>query len=226
MAEAISTILPQAFGAAISPIPIIAVILMLFTSNARVNAPAFAFGWILALLTVVTVAFIASDSQNVGSDEGASTGASLVRLILAGLLLLLSVKQWKSRPKPGDEAKEAPAWMTSIESFTPVKAFGMGALLAGPNPKNLLLAIAAGTSIAQTGASGSSAVVAIIAFALIGTVSVAGPVIYYFAAGDRAEKSLNVIREWLAANNSTVMCVLFLILGISMLSDALTALLN
>lgn len=224
MGEAISAVLPQALGTAISPIPIVAVILMLFTAKARINAPAFAAGWIFALLLVTAFSFFASDSQDVATDSDASNLAYLVRLGLAVALIMLAMKQWKSRPKSGEPPADPPKWMSSIDKFTPVKAFGMGALLAGPNPKNLLLSIAAGTSIAQAGATGGSAIIAIFVYAFLATVTVAGPVIYYFLAGEQAKRTLTSAREWLTANNATVMFVLFLVLGVNMLSDALRGL--
>src|SRR5256885_3321024 len=49
MGNALGTILPQAIGVAISPVPIIAVILMLISQRARSNGSAFLLGWVLAL---------------------------------------------------------------------------------------------------------------------------------------------------------------------------------
>jgi hypothetical protein len=45
--EAIGQSLPFAVGVGLSPIPIIAVVLMLATPRARVNGPAFLAGWVL-----------------------------------------------------------------------------------------------------------------------------------------------------------------------------------
>jgi hypothetical protein len=42
--NALGSILPQAIGVAISPVPIIAVILMLFSNRARSNVTAFLVG--------------------------------------------------------------------------------------------------------------------------------------------------------------------------------------
>jgi hypothetical protein len=223
VSEAVSAILPQAVGAAVSPIPIIAVILMLFTPRARVNAPVFTLGWILGLLVVAAIAYLVGDSQDVATDEDASNWGFALKAILGVLLLLLAVRQWHSRPKAG-ESPAPPKWMAGIDQFTPVKAFGLGALLAGPNPKNLLLSIAAGTTVAQLGATGSDAWVAILVYGVLGTVTVGGPVLYYFTAGQRAEENLNDLKGWLGANNATVMAVLFLIFGISLLSDGLQGL--
>jgi len=54
MGQAISEVLTFAVGVAISPMPIIAVILMLFSQRAKVNGPAFLLGWVLALAVVST----------------------------------------------------------------------------------------------------------------------------------------------------------------------------
>ena len=63
-----------------------------------------------------------------------------------------------------------PKWMGAIEQFTPVKALGAGVVLSGANPKNLLLAVAAGAAIGQTGIPGGEQAVAYGVFVLVGTV--------------------------------------------------------
>ncbi len=50
MGAAISDVLPQALGAAISPIQITIVILLLFSPGSKLKAPAFAIGCALGLL--------------------------------------------------------------------------------------------------------------------------------------------------------------------------------
>jgi hypothetical protein len=47
--EAIGQSLPLAIGVALSPIPIIAVVLMLTTPRARADGPAFVLGWLVGL---------------------------------------------------------------------------------------------------------------------------------------------------------------------------------
>ena len=49
MGSTISELLPLAIGIALSPLPIIAQILMLFGKRARSNCPAFMLGWVLVL---------------------------------------------------------------------------------------------------------------------------------------------------------------------------------
>ena len=52
MLEAIGAILPFGIGVALSPVPIIAVILMLVSAKARVNGPMFIVGWMVGLAIV------------------------------------------------------------------------------------------------------------------------------------------------------------------------------
>jgi len=49
MGEAIGQSLSLAVGVALSPVPIIAVILMLVTRRARTNGPLFVIGWLIGL---------------------------------------------------------------------------------------------------------------------------------------------------------------------------------
>ena len=48
--------LPLAVGVAISPVPIIAVILMLISARAKANGSAFVGGWVVGIGSVVAVA--------------------------------------------------------------------------------------------------------------------------------------------------------------------------
>ena len=52
LSQAIGAILPTAAAVALSPIPIIAIVLVLDSARARVNGPAFALGWVLSLIHI------------------------------------------------------------------------------------------------------------------------------------------------------------------------------
>jgi Sap, sulfolipid-1-addressing protein len=55
MGAAIGQSLPLAIGVAVSPMSIIAVVLLLTTPRARANGPAFVLGWLLGLGVVGAV---------------------------------------------------------------------------------------------------------------------------------------------------------------------------
>jgi hypothetical protein len=52
MGQAIGDVLPLAVGVALSPLPIVAVVLMLVTVRAKVNGPAFILGWCIGLAVI------------------------------------------------------------------------------------------------------------------------------------------------------------------------------
>ena len=220
MGQAIGQILSLAIGVAISPIPIIGVVLMLVTPRARANGPAFVVGWLLGLSIVGAIVLLVSPS---GTSDGGSpaTWVSTLKLVLGALLVLMAAKQWRGRPH-GDEEAATPKWMGAIDGFTAPKALGAGVVLSGANPKNLLLAIAAAAAIVQTDIPGGEQAISYAVFALIGTVGVAVPVVIYFALGDRAGPILQRLKSWLAQNNGVIMAVLLLIIGAKLIGDAIT----
>ena len=69
MENALGSILPQAIGVAISPVPIIAVILMLFSKRARSNGPAFLVGWVLALVVVGSIVLVLANLGKISTER-------------------------------------------------------------------------------------------------------------------------------------------------------------
>ncbi len=70
LTQAIGDLLPSALGVALSPVPIIAVILMLGTPQARTNGPAFAVGWVGGLVIVsVVVLLVTGDASEADSGD-------------------------------------------------------------------------------------------------------------------------------------------------------------
>ena len=158
MGQGISAVLTFAIGVAISPVPIIAVILMLFSQRARVNGPAFLLGWVVALAALSTVVYVVSHDGNVATSSTASDSVSWGKIVLGVALLALARRNWRKRPAPGEQPA-MPKWLATVESVSPVKAFGLAVLLAGVNPKNLILTLGAAAGLAQVpGLSTSDAV--------------------------------------------------------------------
>lgn len=220
MGSAIGDILPLAIGVALSPIPIIAIILMLGTPRARANGLAFAVGW-LGGLTVVGSIVLLLASGNAGADEGGpATWASALKLLLGVLFLLMAARIWHGRPKPGEEA-QLPGWMQAIDGFSAAKAAGVGALLSGLNPKNLALTVAAATAIAETEIPGGQQAVALAVFVVLGSLTILVPVAIYFLMGARATEILDGLKGFMGAHNAAIMTVLLLLLGAKLIGDGI-----
>jgi threonine/homoserine/homoserine lactone efflux protein len=221
--RAIGQILTFGVGVALSPVPIIAVVLMLATPKGRVNGPAFLVGWILGLAAVGTVALLAANGAEASEAGSPAEWVSIVKVALGVLLLVVAAREWRGRPK-GEAEPTLPKWMQTIDTFTPQKATGMAVLLSGVNPKNLLLIVSAAAAIAQTGVSTGDQVVAYAVFVVLGTLGPGIPVAIYFIMRDRAGAILKSMRGWMARENATIMAVLCLIIGAKLIGDALSAL--
>jgi threonine/homoserine/homoserine lactone efflux protein len=223
VADAIGQVLSLAVGVSLSPVPIIAVVLMLGTPRARVNGPAFVLGWILGLAIVGTIFLVVAGGA--GADDGGepATWVDWVKVALGALLLLVAVKQWRGRPRAGEEAA-LPKWMQTIDQFTPARAFGIAAALSGINPKNLLLTAAAAAAIAQSGVDAGEQAVALGVFIIVGTLGPAAPVVIYFALGERGTHLLDELKAWMGAHNAAIMTVLCLVIGAKLIGDGISGL--
>jgi threonine/homoserine/homoserine lactone efflux protein len=223
MGQAIGQILPLAVGVAISPVPIIGVVLMLAGPRARANGPAFLVGWIVGLAVLGTVMLLISSGASASSSGQPAHWVSWLKIALGVLLLGLAVRQWRGRPK-GDEEATLPKWMAAIDGFKTGKALGMGAVLAAINPKNALLTIAAAAAIAQTGISTGAQAGALAVFVVLASVGVVTPLGVYFLMGDRAAKILDELKDWMARNNTAIMAVIVLVIGVKLIGDGITGL--
>ncbi len=223
MNSVIGEILPLALGVAISPVPIIAVILMLFSKQAKRNSLAFLLGWILGLLAVASIVYVIAGAADISSSSGPSKAASILRILLGLLLFFAAFRQWRKRPKPGEEVA-MPKWMASIDALSAGKSLGLAALLSGVNPKNLMLTLSAAVTVAQAGLATGSVILAFAIYILIASATVAAPVLVYLIMGEKADKTLNSWKTWLTENNDTVMCVLFLVFGMVLLGKGISGL--
>lgn len=220
MGQVIGDLLPLAVGVAISPIPIIAVILMLLSRQAGKTSTGFLFGWVAGIVVVTVVVLLLVGQAGNTSEGEPSTTSSVIKLVLGVLLMFMGLRQWQSRPKAG-ETGTMPKWMSAIDSFTFAKALGLGFLLSAVNPKNLLMCLGAGTTIGAAHLSGADDVVVVAIFTVIAASTVAIPVIGYLSARERMANPLSELRAWLTQNNAAVMAVVLLVIGVALLGKGI-----
>jgi threonine/homoserine/homoserine lactone efflux protein len=220
----IGELLPLAVGVAISPVPIIAVILMLLAPRAGGTGLGFLLGWVTGIVAVTVVVLLIAGSTDLGNSAEPSALASWLKLILGAVLLFLGVRQWQGRPGP-DEPAHLPKWMSAIDTFTPAKGAGLGFLLSAVNPKNLTMCLAAGVAIAAGGLPAGQAAVAVTVFTVLATSTVAVPVIGYLVAADRMADPLKRLKAWLEQHNAAVMGVLLLVIGVMLVGKGFGGLL-
>ena len=223
MGDAIGQVLPFAVVVALSPIPIIGVVLMLGTPRARSNAPAFILGWLIGLILVGTIVLLVASGANASESGEPATWVGVLKLVLGTLLLLVGLKQWRNRPR-GDADAALPGWMRRVDQFTPGRAAAMGVALSAINPKNLVLTIGAAAAIAESGLGTGDQAVALAVFVVIGTLGPGLPVAIYFVMGERAARMLDDLKEWMGHHNAAIMAVICLVIGAKLIGDGISAL--
>ncbi len=221
MGDAIGQLLPFAVGVAISPMPIVAMVLMLITPKAKVNGSAFLAGWFVGVAAAGAIVLAIVGPSGPTDDGTPATWNSWLKLVLGLFLLRFAVKEWKSRPAPGADPP-MPKWMSALETFTPVRAAGLAVLLSAVNPKNLVLIIGGATAVAQTDISAGGQAVAWLVFTLIATTGVAVPMAIYLFTGKKAAATLAGLKDWMAHNNAAIMSVIVVIIGVKLIGDAIS----
>jgi threonine/homoserine/homoserine lactone efflux protein len=221
MSQAIGQVLSLGVGVALSPVPIIGVVLMLSTPRARSNALAFLAGWIAGLAVVGAILLLVSSGAKASESGAPADWVNWLKIVLGVLLLALAARQWRGRPRAGEEAA-MPGWMQAIDTFRAPKAAGLAVLLSAVNPKNLLLVVAAAAAISQTGASTGGQAVALAVFIAIGTIGPGAPVAIYFAMGERSKHVLDELKAWMSHNNGAIMAVICLVIAAKLIGDGIS----
>lgn len=223
MDHAIARSLALAIGVALSPVPITAVVLMLTTARAKVNGLAFVLGWLFSLGTVGTIVLgISGPAGASGSDE-LRTSVSWLEIAVGTLLFLVAIYQFRRHPRAQKQVSMLKGTST-VGTFSPGVAFVAGVLLVGANPKNLLLAVAGATVIAQTGIAGFQQAIAYLSFAVIAAIGVGAPVLIYLAMGRRSQDLFARLQAYIGRHRAVITSVLCLIVSATFIGEAITGL--
>lgn len=220
--QAVGTSLPMALAIALSPIPVIAVVLILSGRSGTRNGALFALGWVVGiglLSALVTVVFSGADDPESTSSAIADWG----RVLGGGALIALGVRKWLGRPRAGEEV-ELPGWMASLGDMAPMRVLGFGLFISAVNPKHFALVASATTAIVETGVHDTDLVAAVALFVLLSSGTVIGAVAAQAVGGEGARSFLDGVRRFMVANSTVMIVLLLLILGANILGDGLVAL--
>ncbi len=218
----IGEVLPAALGIALNPFPIIAIVLLLAAGSSRQRGAAFAFGWFVGLSALTALAlFVATGTEE--ADGSSSVVIDALQVVLGIGLLALAWHKWQSRPRRSEEVVP-PKWMSGVDSLGPMRAFGLGAGLAGVNPKNFAFIVAATASITDLAETRHDIVLAGVVFVLLGSIAVLGLLGFALIRGSRADAPLDEVKTFMLANNAVIIILVLLFLGVKILGDGLGSL--
>ena len=222
MGAVIGDILLLGFGIVIGgPITIITAILLLTGERGHIKGLGYLIGWVVGLtLLVAGVVFLVR-----GRDFSHASTPSLIMgwlKVLGGIaLLILAYLTWRRRPPP-DAQPELPRWLQRINQLAPATALAAGLFFGLVSLKNLLFASAAAAAIGQAHLNTLQAVVSVLLFVLIASLGIATPVYVAFTRRENAQKIFAAWVQWLSVNNTVIVALLCILLGIKLFGDGLS----
>lgn len=213
MTEVAAVLLPIAIGFAISPVPLIELILVLFSRRRVVNTIAFVVSLLAGTAVAVFLGALGGNAAG-GADAG---GPSTVTRVIVGalglLLLVVGLQNWRNRR---DESQ--PKVLATIYEMGPFPVAALAIGIALFNPKNLPLLLAAGQTI---GASSAPLAIGIV-FVLVANSPFLLAAAYSLFGGQGAADRLDRMRAWLIRRNRLIMGILCLVLGALLLIKAIS----
>jgi len=218
--DAVGAALPAALGIASSPIPIVAVVLVLATPRATVNGTAFAAAWVLGLAAATTVVLWLTGTA---AEDGGSDARGAVQVVVGVALLLLAARTWLRRPA-ADDVRDMPAWMARLDAFPPRRMVVLGLLLSAANPKNLALVLAGVESIQDRDLDDTDQVVAAVIFVALASSTVLVAVLAHVVAPERSARVLGRVKQFMIDHKAAITVVILVLLGLRFLYDGVTEL--
>ena len=222
MRQAIGEILPFAVIVMVSPINIVASILLLFSKRPLLNASCYLAGFLVGVAAVLTGLTLLAGAISLDPGSDRSRGAALLLLVLGAALVVVAIQKFRHRPGPDDEPS-LPAWMDGIAGFGAGRSLAVGAGIGAGNPKNIAVALGAAVVISSSGLPGAQQAVVIAVYVVLASLGVGAPIVAVIALGDRSTAVLESWRAWLNRNNAAMLAVIYLLLGVLLIGNNLGA---
>jgi hypothetical protein len=210
---AIGEILPLAVALAAGPLPIIAIMLILVSEDAKAKGVGFVVGRITGLALIVAAGLVIIsliDDPALGHrSDHPRPAISVARIVIGLLLVALAYRMWRRRNEPS-----RPSLLTRrIDGLTAKGSVGLGLLVSVVDPASISLGFLTGVDIAAARLPVPTDVIVAAAFIALATVTITVPLVGYLVGGQAARARLVGVKAWLSSNEKAVMMVLFLLIG-------------
>lgn len=205
-----------AVGVALSPLPILALLLALGSRRPLVLGGAFWIAWTIGI-AVPTVAFVVVAERADAIDDDL-VAIALAEIAIGAVLLAVAVRLAFWRPRERRDAP--PRWLDALDRAGPLRVAGLALILSSGSPKNLALMLGAAVAIVRerTLVLGTAGFVALAASTV--SLVLAG----YAASSGRSARTLARLRGTVARNDRTIAVVVGLVVGTFFLVEGIRGL--
>lgn len=198
MWDTLVSILPYTIGFIVSPLPVVALILVLVGRQGVRRATVFELFWLAAsFVSILLIMMLIGDITP--PEDGTKPPWQYSVTLLMGLVLLLVALLTRTRVyrKKHDKKIRKPGWLKAIDRFKTSEIALLSVALVVLNPTNLSMVLAASINLANLQIPVGEAVLPVAIFVLIGSLSVLVPYIVVVIAGERVHNALHAVRHWL-----------------------------
>ena len=221
--QAIGDVLAFAVVVAVSPINIMAAILLLFSARPIAGAAAYLAGFTAGVAVALVALELVAAHLDLSNGSGPSRGAAVLRIVLGVALVVAAVRKVRQRRGATGDG-ELPGWMNGISGFAPPKAAATGLAIGALNPKNLAMAVAASLVIGAASLTAGQTATVMVVYVVVASLGVAAPLALTLVLGERSTAILTEWRAWLGRNNDAVMAVIYLLFGVVLIGKGIAAL--
>jgi hypothetical protein len=209
-------------GAAVVPLYLIAVLLLLQSKSGLLKALAFVAGGVtVRLVQGILFGLVIGPACKANSEPGPRLIVSTLLLIVGMLLLVTALRQWR---KQDDPDAPTPRWMSAIVGLSALKAVGAGAVFPIIAVKQWVFTLSAIGVIGEVGPGGVADVGAYLIFVLGTQTLVLPAILTYAVAPHRTAKPLQATQAWLERNNRAIVITMSLVLGVWFLFKGISGL--
>lgn len=201
-------VLPVALALVLAALPVVVVPVTLAAKGSHPAARAFPVGWFAGLFVAGGLLLLLAEVVTF-SGGGGGPWIAYLRIAVGVVLVVLGLRKWLARGEA-----ETPAWMAGLSEMPARKAFGLAFLVASVNPKNLVVVVAAASVIADVTTLPVEELLALVVFALVGTLGVAAPALATAVLGERAAPALAAVDGWMTRHATALVAVVLVALGI------------
>jgi hypothetical protein len=206
-------IVALALAAALQPLQVIAMLILLQTEHGKLNGLAFlggmtAFRLALALLFWWLISGLEAIIEGEGGDFSALTGTVMIVL---GLLLLIYALRQAFSVQSEDQA--AASWLNKLDTVTPSRAGLVGIAFLALDPKDWLIDISTIDLIAAADLSGFESGIAYLVYIILAQALLLIPLGFSIMFPAESRKTLGRLNAWLNRHERRIEIVVALIFG-------------
>lgn len=201
-------LLPLGVGIIVSPLPIVAIVAILLSRGGGRSGLAYTAAVFLVGFAFTLIAALTTSRAGSGDSNGDHTVVLVLTAVLTVGFAVLAIVSWLGRPR-GGAAAQMPGWLAAVDSITPMKAAGLGALMAVTNSKNIPLELKAGALIGAHDLPALAVIGLSCLFALFAALGILIPTLLAAGGSPRVRNLLQSLKSEMVQHNAAIMTVLF-----------------